>query len=382
MTRGKERPWMIEDREVSKREFKLALLKIIQILGEASPTEVADHLNIDMTVDTEKRRIWNIFEGLQKSQRIFKVARGKYKVSPQIERLGINKTHQLENEIVKLLRENGGILRQRDILEAFDLRPHGDNREMMKNDWRYTQIRTMLLSGPPFYTHLGRGIYCLGGNELQKFVLLGRWVKHFFYSDWWHNKARWLGSPTPFDKYERCIEDIGAAFSAARLRFGKTYEDVATDGEVYQTLVMFAEAAERCKNHFIGTSVSYQIRDEWNKNEETKGTEISELDMHIAILRRFEEGETMIHDCAPLEFYTACADLYKVCPLSLSRGAVIPVLPNLSEADWDNMPAEMREFLETEEALYEERMNARDAERALQGLEEEVTTLVEQDDAA
>lgn len=382
MVRGKERPWMIGTRGVSKRDFKLTLFKIIQMLGAASPTEVAEHMSIDMTVEENKRRIWNLFESLQKSQRLIKVSRGKYKVNPQIERLGVNKTHQLENEIVKLMRENGGIMRQRDILEAFGLRPHGAEREATKNHWQYTQIREMLLSGPPFYTDFGRGVYNLAKHELKQLVLLGRWVQRMIYMDWWKNDARWPGSPTPFDRYERQIEDIGAAFGYARLRLDLTYEDVAQHDQMRKALEIFLNAAELCKNRFIGTSAAYQIRQEWDRDEKNKGKGITQLDMYVSILKRFEEGNTLIHECAPLEFYIACARLYSVCPLALSRGAFVPDCSTF--IPWAQLPEQLQQVFDADDLDDEHHITVphlqSDAPEEIRGLEEEIIDLLERNE--
>lgn len=219
-----------------------------------------------------------------RAQILVRVGHGTYRLSPQYKRISMSVAASTETLIADFLRREGGVASTKDIHSAVWDRKRGDKAR--PSDYR--RVRLTLSGSPLFRQDYGRGFWNLPPDDMARLPLPGRWAAA---SDWQERKAFFV--------------KVGAAFSIARGDRGLA--SVAQDRQIGSLLEgMVLRAGTR--------SMASRLQ------REDKEAEGSCLPPAAYVYWLFEQGHPRLHMAARAIFYVACARLFGVDAVRLSRG--------------------------------------------------------------
>lgn len=306
--------------------------------------------------------------------------RGRYKVSQVARRSGVTRFDADERSILAAIRDAGGICRWRDIMEAHDVRPHGDSKEEAVNSAMYRRLTDVIARSELIRQDLGlRGIYNLPWPEVSALPLMGRWAALLSkqqYLEERQNQKQAIDLNEWRNHRDAFFFAVGDAFKIARKRHDKTAEEfVAMPGvrsavmelargapqevanikqdwreytakgvsalkEKYEALIQAVRDAGEVECDALEDqglpidNVIHRIKSDLALLEQQQRDEIAayqdfrqgEWDgkWMYWLYRRFEEGSVGTHVNAPLTLYTSVAKTLNCCPAALSRGLVTP----------------------------------------------------------
>lgn len=283
--------------------------------------------------------------------------RGLYKVSMVARRSGVTRFDADERSILASIRDAGGICQWRDILEAHDIRPHGEFKTEALNSALYRRLTDVILKSELIRQDLGvRGVYNLPWEQVGALPLRGCWAALLTKMHYLEERQN-LKLSVDLDDWRLArntfFTNVGVAFEEARDRHNKSAEEVVLMPGIRAAVM---ELARRAPQEVANAKQVWRIESEKHVTriaaryaaliENADGPDAVALlrhnqrsevaaytDSRIAdwdsqwmckLYLLFEKGSVGAHVHAPLTLYTAVAKTFNCCPAALSRGLVTP----------------------------------------------------------
>lgn len=361
MGRNVKNPRTIKGQIVTADEHKRQIIECVRSFGEegASIPEVMGLLLIPQDQYIMMAATFRWLLGIDKEQRkpnqrkrpalLRRIAHGRYvAIGAVMPAHGISKAERLRAHMVDVARRNGGFIRTRDMLRAFDIYATKAGSEAAGMDVRstpeYFQITRFLHEHP--FVKIGHGLSRLSWEEIEKLPMEGRWCLEYFSLAASARDAKG-GSTVVYAAEERVrrqlynhFMDIGALTEGLIVDRGWNWVlDLLNDPTLVPAFREWVERAENLPlrqsfNRAVGTGDG-NIFDDYVPSYGAMQNARKYCDHHfpgdatydapgLALLRHFCDGYRSAHDTAPQAFYSAFAAKADVCPIQFSRGVLWP----------------------------------------------------------
>jgi len=292
---------------------------------------------------------------------------GLYRTTANVKRNGVNRFDADEEAILTVIRDHGGFCRFRDIMEAFGMRAVGEDAKDITFQPLYVRLIEVLRESKRIrQDFIQRGIYNVPWAEMQGLPVRGLWASMMIKVTWSELRQTWdmpatddEGRPGWYKLREEFFTNVHLAFERLRTTAQMTVDELLDERVMRLAIADFERAAP---------TVLSVIYDEWRAytDEEIERRDAAyalavaqmeagggsahdlsrlqvehqadidiyrdarqqELDLKrpIWLYKKFEKGDVTAHCRAPLSLYTAMAEVFGLCPASLSRG-MIALLP-------------------------------------------------------
>lgn len=300
----------------STRVVKRAIIAHLEQHGTATPKEIAQALGPEWQEQPKRVLLRQLLRRMV-GQRLLRNPPGTYGVyalSPLYRLKGLDAKDALENALEDFLRERGGVATTTEIHKAFSERRWGD-----PDGYERRQVALALTGSPRFQQDFGRGAWNLIPTELERLPLIGRWANRRIMREW---DPKWSVFEHWFDERESWFAQVGAAFAQAR--GDMPIEKVASLPAIRAMLGEMAPSGSAALADALD-EIRWKVETEGAPDGSTVSLATREQKpalLPVVLLKAFEAGSVNLHIAAPAEFYRACAVLFGVCPVMLSRGAV------------------------------------------------------------
>jgi len=348
-------PKTIGGKAVTQTEFKEAIIVALHELGHAKPREVALQLGPEWSQNAAAgHRLAQTMSNMLRGGRLT-VKDGYYSVS--VKHTSRFTRGSLEESVIETIRYFGGLARARDILEDFGARPAAHKDAFTaggRGGGHARNIYRVLRESPRIVRYEGArtnnalsAMWGLPWGKMLQEPLTGASFDFLAKGGFLLNSS--LEGQGGRDReaalYERIkhhYEKVGAAFREAREAVDFDIDNVVANKEVRDQL-------EDIKNR--GTTLTTRIYDEIRSEAERMARsanrgddaayvrqlrEIENGNVHAYFLAYFERGDPMTHTCAHANFYRVFAKMFGICPASLSRGTVVPMLAPVESPEEDS----------------------------------------------
>lgn len=373
--RGDTTPKTVKGKPVDQDEFKLAIVKAMQLQGQASMNSLIRDIGLEWDTKENRKILGQTLFNMAKRGTIVRVEgeRGLFEVAPSFHRRGVSTFHANEEGVLDVLRSLGGFARFSEIMDAYGLRARGkdvnavrqrrkrarEDRETMAdltdlhtevspNDTSEYQalLRVLVRSKKVRQDYLLPGWYNLPVDEIRNLPLRGRFAGLIIKATQldFGVKRGWM------DERDEHFTRVGSVVQAARRARGEGFRDLRDFVRIPKVAAALLDLSRRPR-------VSREL-DSWYSAEtaaridemKAQGVSPEEIgafrqkrdeeklgDQYLVdLMERFEAGgEEMYgvnaHLNAPVSFYEAIAEALSICPVAMSRGLL--EVPSLSD-DW------------------------------------------------
>jgi hypothetical protein len=310
-------------------EVKRTIIATLESRGEASPRDIVAALGEEWRNEAKQLQLHKMLRRMVRGHVLKNTRYGVYTLSPNYKMRGVSVFDLTEHSIVEFLRERGGIARTKEIQDACgDRQRGGEDRH-----YDHKRITLTLKESPRFSQDFGRGYWNLDEAERARLPLIGRWADYSIVVGWYERGERG-GFASSDEMSADFFDSVGSAFMEARA--GMSSAEVALVPEVRAALRVMADRAASAKadardalremveadERARGVTDRFAIAQAVREREAAGG-----LGEHLYAM--FELGDVALHLAAPVEFYRACAALFRVCPARLSRGEIEILSPSL-----------------------------------------------------
>lgn len=306
----------------AKNDDKRKAIAALGRLGKAGPRAIAREMGPEWLAPKKFACLVQMLRRMRQAHFIMQVEYGVYCVSPSCSWRGFDARDETEKSIRNHLRQNGGVARTRDILDALtDRRISGPE----DHDYGHRLIRQALKAG--FRKDFGHGRWNLPSDEMEHVPLVGWVADHQIQVNWPTS-----GAQGPFASWEAQRADffrrVGYAFRDARGERNAADVTLNADvGTVLDDMARNAPSARRdalnaLREHVARELLADGITERWAIESETRRLEDTDMVFHL--YEAFERGNVELHLAAPADLYQACGIMLDVCPVRLSRAEVEP----------------------------------------------------------
>lgn len=363
MSRYPVHPKTIRGTAVTQREFLVEIVRIISDHPQGLNAEgVATLLGSEWQNTEALRVLRQTLINLAQRQTLSRLEKGVYALHHRYVHRGVSRGHLAEMEILHLVRENGGVIRPRDLLREMGFstvgprirapRPRDEtpSKEAQNSPERSRISKTLARlvkdgklhlelasvdKDEAWLTGLSDGTYCLPHSELSTCVLTGR--THHLLTKYWARTVSSEGWRGEYQiAYDRILAGVGAAAKQARIGKFLTLDEVAADPDILRELADISRTASAERRLVV-----QDIRDDVYQEAASRGgcsksqieTEIARQSktIHTRLLARFEgyknrdvwPHSTLTHFYARPGFYRALGKVYGIDPVALSRGLLV-----------------------------------------------------------
>jgi hypothetical protein len=283
---------------------------------------------------------------------LVKNPQGFYSLHPAYD---VRRARVLEDQIIDVIREAGGICSTVAILEAFGVE-QSKAKVTTTSSSDYRRIHAELKKSSKIRRYYRPGFWGLRWKEMLGEPLPGRYADFLIREGYFETYPEHMKKRDTESRVYELIRDhfdrVGTAFQSIRLDHDCKVGDLLKDDGVRDALQIIRDCEPRLVNQ-----VYADIRKEAERRareigkpddgvviEKVRDEETPRLLEHLYLL--FEAGTTLAHMAAPAQFYRAVASFYQICPASLSRGFVMPIP---AEIEAEETVAEDDEEIEVEE---------------------------------
>lgn len=175
-----------------------------------------------------------------------------------------------------------------------------------------------------------RGLWNLVDHRLNAIPLEARWARLLFY---YGTEA--LSRPAKHDKltqgrhqranFNGWLRSVGGAYRDARITRGLEIEDLMKI-ESLQSAVMRVAQQHDDRQGYLDWCALPERPDDLGSRPKAFGRWTDRRDWAECVLDMFEDGHPPTHELALTHWHTTFADFYRLDPVALSRGLIIPPL--------------------------------------------------------
>jgi hypothetical protein len=385
MPRYQTLPKTLHGQPVSQQDFIKAITDALTHCEEqtGSAGHLAGLLGPEYLTTEGKALVLTSLKNMERRDLVRRVERGIYKLAPHVRRAGVSSRHQMEMQVIDILRKDGGFARRRDIQEEFDVRPAGPefreavrwlkradagllpydeagspkafNVHDVRDTYVFKLIHTTISESKQLYTVIGeaignRGIIHLDFDEIARLPVRGRWMARLVKYEVYETRPRAQRNSWMVERDLR-FRQIGEAFQTIRDRRGIELADLARSAKVKKALnecarsrwvrpklfegwYMETEAEARLMEgrgvpaEEIGAFREERMQDRYVVGEAVRALTLFESgfpDEHEIARGALSDGVN-VHLNMPVAFYVEAAKVLEVDAAQLSRGIILPTL--------------------------------------------------------